>query len=124
MNDRPMTGRVAGNYRILEKLGEGGMGAVYHAVDAMVERQVAIKVLKPEIASNPEVLERFRTEAVTLARLNHPSIATLYSFFRQDDEYFMAMEFVPGRTLEDIIRSEGAMPWRQATELLVHLLEA
>ena len=61
MNNQTMTGRVAGNYRILEKLGEGGMGAVYHAVDGMVERQVAIKVLKPEIAGNPEVLERFRT---------------------------------------------------------------
>ena len=125
MNDRmTMTGRVAGNYRILEKLGEGGMGAVYRAVDAMVERQVAIKVLKPEIAANPEVLERFRSEAVTLARLNHPSIATLYSFFRQEDEYFMVMEFVPGRTLDEVIRGEGAMPWRAATDLLIHLLEA
>jgi predicted Ser/Thr protein kinase len=119
-----MTGRVAGNYRILEKLGEGGMGAVYRAVDAMVERQVAIKVLKAEIAGNPEILERFRSEAVTLARLNHSSIATLYSFFRQEDEYFMVMEFVPGRTLDDVIRSEGAMPWRAATDLLIHLLEA
>ncbi|HEV8042622.1 MAG TPA: protein kinase [Bryobacteraceae bacterium] len=119
-----MTGRVAGNYRILEKLGEGGMGAVYRAVDAMVERQVAIKVLKPEIAGNPEILERFRSEAVTLARLNHPSIATLYSFFRQEDEYFMVMEFVPGRTLDDVIRGDGAMPWRAATDLLIHLLEA
>ena len=125
MSDRvPMTGRVAGNYRILEKLGEGGMGAVYRAVDAMVERQVAIKVLKPEIASNPEVLERFRIEAVTLARLNHPAIATLYSFFRQEEEYFMVMEFVPGRTLEEVIRNGGAMPWRAATDLLIHLLEA
>ncbi len=125
MNDRmTMTGRVAGNYRILEKLGEGGMGAVYRAVDGMVERQVAIKVLKPEIASNPEVLERFRSEAVTLARLNHPSIATLYSFFRQEEEYFMVMEFVPGRTLEEVIRGEGAMPWRAAVDLLIHLLEA
>jgi serine/threonine-protein kinase len=104
-----MTGRVVGNYRILEKL---------------VERQVAIKVLKPEIAGNPEILERFRTEAVTLARLNHPSIATLYSFFRQEDEYFMVMEFVPGRPLGDVIRGEGAMPWRAATDLLIHVLEA
>jgi predicted Ser/Thr protein kinase len=119
-----MTGRVAGNYRILEKLGEGGMGAVYRAVDGMVERQVAIKVLKPEIAGNPEVLERFRSEAVTLARLNHPSIATLYSFFRQEEEYFMVMEFVPGRTLEEVIRGEGALPWRAAVDLLIHLLEA
>ena len=86
--------------------------------------QVAIKVLKPEIAGNPEVLGRFRSEAVTLARLNHPSIATLYSFFRQEDEYFMVMEFVPGRTLEEVIRSEGALPWRVAVDLLIHLLEA
>jgi serine/threonine-protein kinase len=100
------------------------MGAVYRAVDTMVERQAAIKVLKPDIASDPEVAERFHTEAVTLARLNHPSIATLYSFFRVGDEFFMAMEFVPGPTLSQMLRAHGALDWRPAAELMIELLEA
>ncbi len=119
-----LTGRTAGTFRIQDKLGEGGMGAVYRGVDTMVERTVAVKVLKPEIAGNPEIVERFRTEAVTLARLNHPSIATLYTFFREGAEYFMVMEFVSGSTLEDAIRSTGAMPWRQATDIMLRILEA
>jgi len=119
-----LTGRTAGTFRIQDKLGEGGMGAVYRGVDMMVERTVAVKVLKPEIAGNPEIVERFRTEAVTLARLNHPAIATLYTFFREGAEYFMVMEFVSGSTLEDAIRHAGALPWRQATDVMIHILEA
>ena len=66
-----MTGLVIGNYRIIDRLGHGGQGKVYRAMDTMVEREVAIKALRPEIARDPETLERFRTEAVTLAKLNH-----------------------------------------------------
>jgi serine/threonine-protein kinase len=116
-------GTVAGNYRILEKLGEGGMGAVYRAVDEMVERPVALKGLRTEIAQNADVVERFRAEAVALARLNHPAIATLYSCFRQGDQYFMAIEFVPGETLEQKLARGGAMSWQQATGLLLRTLE-
>ena len=118
-----MIGRVVGNYRIIEKLGEGGMGTVYRAVDQMVERNVAIKVLKPEIAQNAETVERFRSEAVALARLNHPSIATLFAFFKEGDELFMAMEFVPGETLDHLIRLHGAMKWQSAVEVLLWVLE-
>ena len=63
-------------------------------------------------------------EAITLARLNHPSIATLYTFFREGADYFMVMEFVSGSTLEDAIRGAGAMPWRQAVDVLLRILEA
>ena len=119
-----MIGRVGGTFQIVETLGEGGMGTVYRAVDQMVERQVAIKVLRPDIVRNPEVYERFRTEAVALARLNHPSIATLYSFFLQENELFMAMEFVPGHTLERLLKQTGALPWQKAVEYLLWVLEA
>jgi serine/threonine-protein kinase len=119
-----MIGRTVGTYRIVEKLGEGAMGAVYRAVDTMVERNVAIKVLKPEIAQNAETLERFRREAVALARLNHPSIAQLYAFFREGDEYFMAMEFVSGETLAARLEREGRLPWQEALRILAPALEA
>ena len=113
-----------GNYRLLEKLGEGGMGAVYRGVDLMVEREVAIKMLRPEIARQPEVVERFRAEAVALAKLNHPNIATLYSFFREGDEYYMVMEFVAGQTLDNVIRSSPALPIGQAITISAHVLDA
>jgi serine/threonine protein kinase len=118
-----MIGKVVGTYKITEKLGEGGMGTVFKGVDTMLEREVAIKMLRPELARQPEVVERFRTEAVTLAKLNHPNIATLYSFLRQEDDYFMVMEFVRGNTLETIIMNYGAIAYERAIPLFCHALE-
>ena len=104
-----MIGYVVGNYKITEKIGEGGMGAVFKGIDMMLEREVAIKMLRPELASQPQVVERFRSEAVTLAKLNHPNIATLFSFLRQGEDFFMVMEYVRGETLDSVIRKRGAM---------------
>lgn len=118
-----MTGQVIGNYRVIDRLGGGGMGKVYRAVDLMVEREVAMKALHPEIARQPETLERFRTEAVTLARLNHPSIAQLYTFFREGNDFYMVMEYVPGETLEARIQ-RGPIPWREAFEIAAAVLDA
>ncbi|MBK6306545.1 MAG: protein kinase [Gemmatimonadetes bacterium] len=80
-----MIGTTVGNYRIVERLGDGGMGAVFRAVDEMLDREVAIKVLKPELARNAALIERFRLEAVALARLNHPRIATLHGLERHGE---------------------------------------
>jgi len=118
-----MIGRTVGSYRIVEKLGEGAMGTVYRAVDQMVDRTVAIKVLKTEIAQNAETLERFHREAVALARLNHPCIAQLYAFFQEGGEYFMVMEFVPGETLGERIGHDGRLPWLDALKILAPVLE-
>ncbi|HKV41382.1 MAG TPA: serine/threonine-protein kinase [Blastocatellia bacterium] len=118
-----MIGTMAGNYKVLEKIGEGGMGSVYRGVDLMLEREVAIKVLRAELARQPEVVERFRTEAVTLAKLNHPNIAMLYSFFRQGDDFFMVMEFVRGETLESRIRRSGPLPLEAAVPLFCLAME-
>jgi serine/threonine protein kinase len=118
-----MTGNIVGNYKITEKLGEGGMGSVFKGVDLMLEREVAIKSLRPELASQPQVVERFRSEAVTLAKLNHPNIAALYTFFRQGDEFFMVMEYMRGRTLDQIISASGALKSEQAIPLFSQALE-
>jgi serine/threonine-protein kinase len=119
-----MTGRVIGNYRIVERLGRGGQGKVYRAVDTMVERQVAIKVLRPEIARDPEMLERFRAEAVALAQLNHPGIAQLYAFLCEGGDYYMVMEYVPGLTLAEIIHEQGPLPWPRAAAIAAQILDA
>src|SRR5258708_13645178 len=109
-----MIGTVVGNYKIVDKIGEGGMGAVYKGIDLMLEREVAIKVLKPELGSQPQVVERFRSEAVTLAKLNHPNVATLFAFFRQGDFFFMVLEYVKGITLDQMVESHGAMSCEHA----------
>jgi eukaryotic-like serine/threonine-protein kinase len=118
-----MIGNVVGSYKVVEKIGEGGMGAVFKGIDLMLEREVAIKMLRPELASQPQVVERFRSEAVTLAKLNHPNIATLFSFLRQGEDFFMVMEFVRGETLDNLIRRSGAMPCDRAIALFCQALE-
>jgi eukaryotic-like serine/threonine-protein kinase len=118
-----MIGGMLGNFKVVEKIGEGGMGSVYRGFDVMLEREVAIKMLRPELASQPEVVERFRTEAITLAKLNHPNIATLYTFLRDGEDYFMVMEFVRGETLDDAIRRFGAMTPDRAIPLFCQALE-
>ena len=117
-----MIGKIVGNYRILTQIGSGGMGEVYKGVDIMLEREVAIKMLHAELASRPDVVERFRTEAITLARLNHPNVATLYSFFRHGEAFFMVMEYVPGKTLAALLNEAGALPTNRAADLISQAL--
>jgi serine/threonine-protein kinase len=118
-----MIGQVFGNYKIEQKLGEGGMGEVFRGVDMMLEREVAIKFLRPELASQAQVVERFRSEAVTLAKLNHPNIATLYSFMRQGDSFIMVLEFVRGVTLDHVIQQRGAIAVDQALPIFCQMLD-
>src|ERR1700680_1907841 len=118
-----MIDRVIGNYRIVEKVGEGGMGTVYRALDVMLEREVAIKAIRPELSREPEIVERFRVEAKMLARLSHPAIATIYSFFVDGDDVFLAMEFVRGCSLSALLKSAGPVPWERAVPLLAGALD-
>ncbi|MFL6373245.1 MAG: protein kinase domain-containing protein [Pyrinomonadaceae bacterium] len=118
-----MIGQIVGNYKIEEKIGEGGMGAVYRGVDTMLDREVAIKALRPELASQDSIVERFRTEAVTLAKLNHPNIATLYSLFRQGEELYMVLEFVRGETLDSILKRRGALPAAEAIPVFCQVMD-
>jgi serine/threonine-protein kinase len=118
-----MLGRTVGKYRIVERLGRGGMGTVYKAVDETLDREVAIKVLNADLR-DAELMKRFRAEAVTLARLNHPGIATLYELYRDDENLLMVMEYVRGETLHDLAERLGAMPPPQAAHLAIQILDA
>jgi serine/threonine-protein kinase len=118
-----MLGRTIGKYRIVDKIGRGGMGTVYRAIDETLDRDVAIKVLNPDLAET-EVVRRFRAEAVTLARLNHPGIATIYELFRTDADLLMVMEFVRGDTFDRIIERDGALPAPRAASLCAQVLDA
>ena len=116
---------IANCYQIVEKIGEGGMGEVFRGVDINLDRDVAIKVMRTELARRPEILQRFRKEAVVLAKLNHSNIATLYNFVHDGNNYYMVMEFAPGQTLDVLIADcVGGLPWQYALELFMDALRA
>ena len=123
MGSPDMLGKTVGKYRIVDRLGRGGMGTVYKAVDETLEREVAIKVLNPDLGES-DVLKRFRAEAVTLARLNHQGIATLFELHRHDDDLLMVMEFVRGETFHDLSERLGQLAPPQAAQMCVQVLDA
>ncbi|MFQ5670011.1 MAG: protein kinase [Acidobacteriota bacterium] len=102
-----MIGKTVSHYRILEPLGEGGMGAVYVAEDTHLNRKVALKALREEMASSPGRIERFRREAQAVAALNHPNIVTIYSIEEAPQGHFITMELVEGKGLDQIITGDG-----------------
>ena len=98
------------------------MGEVYRGLDITLEREVAIKQLRSEYAGHSDIVERFRTEAVTLAKLNHSNIVTLYNFLREENALYMVLEIVRGETLDAMIRRRGALPWPEAVALVIQAL--
>ncbi|HEX4808487.1 MAG TPA: protein kinase [Bryobacteraceae bacterium] len=105
-----MIGQQLANYRILEKLGEGGMGVVYKAIDLNLDRVVALKLLSSDLAAYPELTERFKSEARLQATLSHPNVALLYTFFFWEGSPAIVMEFIEGETFQRMIRDRGSLP--------------
>ena len=103
-----MPGKTFGHYEVLDKLGSGGMGEVYRAKDLELGREVAIKVLRKELASDPDGLKRFEREARTASALNHPNIATIYHIGEYEGTRYIAMELVAGQMLRELL-NEGPL---------------
>ena len=111
----PEIGQRLSHYRILEKIGQGGMGEVYLAEDLSLDRKVALKFLPEAFTSDPERMARFEREAKLLASLNHPNIAAVYGLEQADGKRFLIMEYVERETLQARL-SKGALPVEDALE--------
>src|SRR5271169_4341882 len=117
-----MIGTQVGNYRIVEKIGEGGMGVVYKAVELSLDRTVAVKVLSPDLAGDQALIERFRSEAKAQANLNHPNIAILYTFLTTSETSMMVMEYLEGETFDQTLQRRGLLPQEQAVPIFKQAL--
>src|SRR5882672_11087823 len=111
-------------YRIEREIARGGMAEVYLARDESLNRQVALKALFPEFAREPSFVERFRREAQAAANLNHPNIVGIYDWGQEDGTYFIVMEYVEGRSLCDLIRSEGLIDPGRAADITAEIASA
>jgi len=116
-------GRRLGHYRIIERLGAGGMGVVYRAHDERMHRDVAIKLLHPGTASTRHARHAVMREALALSRINHPGIATVHDFQTIDDMDFLVMEYIPGESLEDLL-GRGPLSEERVVSIGLQMAEA
>lgn len=120
-----MTGRVLGDrYEVIEKVGGGGMALVYKAKCRLLNRFVAIKVLRPEFTEDEEFVKKFRREAQSAASLSHPNIVGIYDVGTQDTSYYIVMEFIKGQTLKELIKSKGTLGVEYATNIAIQICYA
>jgi serine/threonine protein kinase len=120
-------GTEVGEYRVLKKIGEGGMGAVYSAIQPVIGKRIAIKVISPHIASNPEVVRRFIDEARAVNKIGHPNIVDIFSFgWLPDQRHYFAMEFLDGSSLSDRLKDRplGVVECRRVFKQICEALEA
>src|SRR5438445_3804987 len=113
-----------GKYEVIVHLASGGMGAVYKAVDVDLGREVALKILAPEFASKPALIERFQREARHIAKLRHRNIVKMYEFGEAAGTYFLALEFVEGLDLYDYITRKGQLGVEEALLVLTQAAQA
>jgi serine/threonine-protein kinase len=119
-----LTGRTFGDFQVLRRLGQGGMGEVYLAEQVSLRRKVALKLLKPELASNPVSLARFKKEAEAIAQATHANIVQIYFIGEADGVPYMALEYVEGRSLRELLEKKGPPPLPLALNIMWQVAEA
>lgn len=120
-----MEGQILGNrYLLLEKIGGGGMAVVYKAKCTLLNRFVAIKVLRSEFTNDEEFVKRFKVEAQAVASLSHPNVVSIYDVGHQEDIHYIVMEYVDGMTLKEFINKHGAINWQDAVKITIQICSA
>ena len=121
-----LEGKILGSrYEILQKIGNGGMATVYKAQDKVLNRFVAIKILRDEFTTDEEFIRRFHTEAQAAASLSHPNIVSVYDVGVEDERlYYIVMELVQGKTLKQIIVEDGALSWKWSVNVAIQVASA
>lgn len=120
-----LIGRLIGNrYEILEKIGSGGMATVYKAKSHVLNRNVAVKVLREEFTTDEEFIKRFNAEAQAVASLTHPNIVSIYDAGSEGDLHYIVMELVQGKTLKEIITENGVLPWKWSVNISIQIASA
>src|SRR5689334_4394871 len=122
-SDDPLIGLVLSDrYRILRKIGEGGMGCVYQAEHALIEKKIALKILFQELTRRPDLVARFLQEAKSASRIGHENVIDISDFGQSPDGLvFIAMEFLDGQDLGKMLRKNGAMSWERARPILMQI---
>ncbi|HZU11477.1 MAG TPA: protein kinase [Chloroflexota bacterium] len=120
----PFDFTLAGRYKLIAPLGEGGMATVYRARDLRLNREVALKILRDDLMKDPGFLARFQREAEIVASLTHPHIVSVFDVGSDDGSHFIVMEYIRGRTLRDVIETAGPLPPDRAVRILTPILEA
>jgi serine/threonine protein kinase len=122
--DSDLIGKTIGNYKIISKLGSGGMAVVYKAHELSLNRIVALKVLSSHLSENNEFIKRFEREARAAAKLNHPNIIQIYAIGEEEGIHFFSMEYVKGKTLAEIIEEEKKLTYDKAIPIIIQTAEA
>ncbi len=112
---------LAGRYEILEEVGSGGMAVVYKAKCQLLNRFVAVKVLRPDLQNDEEFVRRFNVEAQAAASLTHPNIVSIYDVGNEDGLHYIVMEYIEGKTLKDYIEAKLILPWREASDYAIQI---
>ena len=113
--------KIDGRYQIIRTIGEGGMANVYLAYDTILEREVAVKVLRGDLANDEKFVKRFQREAKAASSLNHPNIVEMYDVGEDDGNYFIVMEYVNGKTLKNLIKKRGALSLSETIDIMLQL---
>ncbi|WP_270181826.1 Stk1 family PASTA domain-containing Ser/Thr kinase [Alkalihalobacillus sp. CinArs1] len=115
---------INGRYKLLEVIGDGGMAIVYKATDLILDRIVAVKLLRPEFSKDDEFIKRFRREAESATSLDHPNIVSIFDVGEDEDYHYIVMEYVEGKTLKQSIRDRGALPIVEAIDIIKQIASA
>lgn len=124
MSGSSYIGKVIDNYRIVEVIGEGGMGVVFKAIHTKLDKMVALKMIAPGLSANSKFIRRFQTEAKALAKLQDPNIVAIHDLRSIENQWFIAMEYVEGKDLYDIVAKNGAFSWQDSIAVIKQILSA